>query len=250
VTTGAALALRHAVIRRALAGVAVAPLMPTITQAGKVSVTEPQPATLGAELFTPRGDGPHPLVILLHGCAGGEAPLRASERVLMRALRSLAAVMLLVGLGGPAVAGERWDALRSLPRVDLEITFSPNHPELTAEEVRRRLEDALRRMHPAPTVDSTSADRLRLTIAVRSYSSADLRGFYLPLSQAYGIGPVRLSLERPAAVSGLSSPVWAIVWQSERQAKGPWRSSATEILELADEVLASFLADYRRALGQ
>ena len=45
-------------------------------------------------------------------------------------------------------------------------------------------------------------------------------------------------------------PVWATVWQTERQAKGPWRSSASEILELADEVVGSFLADYRRAVGQ
>ena len=57
-------------------------------------------------------------------------------------------------------------------------------------------------------------------------------------------------VERPAAISGLPGPVWATVWQTERQAKGPWRSSAGEILELADEVVGSFLADYRRAVGQ
>ena len=73
---------------------------------------------------------------------------------------------------------------------------------------------------------------------------------HLPLSQDYGIGPIRLAVERPAAISGLPSPVWATVWQTERQAKGPWRSSASEILELADEVVGSFLADYRRAVGQ
>jgi hypothetical protein len=40
------------------------------------------------------------------------------------------------------------------------------------------------------------------------------------------------------------------VWQAERQAKGPWRSSASEIAELTDELVAAFLVDYRRALGQ
>ena len=160
------------------------------------------------------------------------------------------ALMLLLALDEPAPAAERWEALQSLPRVAVEITFSPNHPDLTAEEVRRRVEEALRRAHPAPAVDPASADRLRLTISVRSYSTSDLRGFYLPLSQAYGIGPVHLSLERPAAISGLPTPVWATVWQAERQSKGPWRTSASEVLELADEVVASFLGDYRRALGQ
>ena len=159
------------------------------------------------------------------------------------------ALMLLLAPGEPAAA-ERWEALQSLPRVAVEITFSPNHPDLTAEEMRRRVEEALRRAHPAPAVDPASADRLRLTISVRSYSTSDLRGFYLPLSQAYGIGPVHLSLERPAAISGLPTPVWATVWQAERQSKGPWRTSASEVLELADEVVASFLGDYRRALGQ
>ena len=35
-----------------------------------IPVTEPPAATLTGELFTPSGDGPHPTVILLHGCNG------------------------------------------------------------------------------------------------------------------------------------------------------------------------------------
>ena len=169
----------------------------------------------------------------------------------MRRTRALVwpvAPILLWGL--LASAAERWEAIQALPRVAIEVTFSPNHPDLAPEDVRRRIEEALRRTQPAPAIDQASADRLHLTIGVRAYSSSDLRGFYLPLSQAYGIGPIRLAVERPAAISGLPSPVWATVWQTERQAKGPWRSSASEILELADEAIGSFLADYRRAVGQ
>ena len=35
-----------------------------------IPVTEPQPAALTVDLFTPSGDGPQPAVILLHGCSG------------------------------------------------------------------------------------------------------------------------------------------------------------------------------------
>jgi len=35
-----------------------------------VPVTQPQPATLTGDLFTPDGAGPHPAVILHHGCSG------------------------------------------------------------------------------------------------------------------------------------------------------------------------------------
>jgi hypothetical protein len=162
----------------------------------------------------------------------------------------LLALILALAAAAPGGAAERWDALQALPRVAVEITFSPNHPDLSTAEVRPHVEEALRRASPAPAIDPASADRLRLIIAVRSFTTSDLRGFYLPLSQAYGIGPVRLVVERPAAVSGLPAPIWATVWQAERQATGPWRQSAGEILKLVDELMGSFLGDYRRALGQ
>jgi hypothetical protein len=135
-------------------------------------------------------------------------------------------------------------------QVAVDVTVSPNHPDLGVEEMRRRVEDGVRRGQPAPVVETGSAERLHLTVGVRAYSSSELRGFYLPLSQAYGIGPVRLALERPAQLSGLAAPIAVQVWQAERQAKGAWRNSAAEILELTDEVVAAFLTDYRRALGK
>jgi hypothetical protein len=162
--------------------------------------------------------------------------------------------LLLLALGpawgAPATAADRWQGLQSLNSVAVEITFSPNHPDVSVDEVRQRIMEGVKRGNPVPVLDIGSADKLHLLIAVRHYSGSDLRGYYLPLSQAYGIGPIRLTVDRPAAISGLPTPVWATVWQTERLAKGPWRSSANEVLELVDEVIASFLADYRRALGQ
>ena len=137
-----------------------------------------------------------------------------------------------------------------MQRVAVDVTVSPNHPDLVVEEVRRRVEDGVRRGQPAPVVETGSAERLHLMVGVRAYSSSELRGFYLPLSQAYGIGPVRLVVERPALVSGLGAPIAVQVWQAERQAKSVWRNSAAEILELTDEVVGAFLMDYRRALGK
>jgi dienelactone hydrolase len=35
-----------------------------------IAVTEPQPATITGDLYTPSGKGPYPAVVLLHGCGG------------------------------------------------------------------------------------------------------------------------------------------------------------------------------------
>jgi dienelactone hydrolase len=45
-----------------------------------IPVTEPRPATLTGELLAPTGAGPHPAVILLHGCGGVTASVRAWAR--------------------------------------------------------------------------------------------------------------------------------------------------------------------------
>jgi len=160
------------------------------------------------------------------------------------------AVLSLVTIASLAVGGERWEGLQGVQRVAVEVTVSPNHPDLDLDEVRRRIEDGVRRGQPAPLVETGSAERLHLVVGVRVYSSSELRGYYLPLSQAYGIGPVRLVLERPALVSGVGAPITVQVWQAERQAKSVWRNSAAEILDLTDEVVGAFLMDYRRAVGK
>jgi len=185
-------------------------------------------------------------------CRGSAGPRAATRRG--RALVAIAALAatLLLPAGGQrsAAASDRWESLRALPRVALEVVVSPHHPDLTDGEARARVTEALRRAQPAPALDPASPERLRLTIRVRVLSSDDLRGYPLPFSQQYGIGPVRLALERPATVDGLATPVAATVWQSERLATGPMGRSATEILGLVDEIVGVFLADYRRAIGQ
>lgn len=163
--------------------------------------------------------------------------------------RAAVAVALLLA-GTSASAAERWEALAALPRVAVDVVTSPAHLDLGVDAVRARLEQALRRGQPAPVLDQRSAERLRLTVAVRQMSSDDLRGYHLPFSQLYGIGPVRLVLERPAAVAAMPRPVTAVVWQSERLAMAPMARSPGEILGFVDEMAAVFLEDYRRAHGQ
>src|SRR5215831_7228811 len=55
-----------------LIALTLAPALPA--DAGResigVPVTQPQPATLNGDLYTPSGAGPHPAVILHHGCNG------------------------------------------------------------------------------------------------------------------------------------------------------------------------------------
>ena len=138
--------------------------------------------------------------------------------------------------------------LRGLRRVAVEIAFSPAHPGVPTDDAQSRIEDVLRGSLPAaPVIDARSLDRLRLTISVREVSSSELRGFYLPFSGSYGIGLVRLAVERQVTLPGVSTPVRAVVWQAERHARADWRRSAAEILDIAQDLAEIFVDDYRRA---
>ena len=156
--------------------------------------------------------------------------------------------LLLAGVAGPAAADEEASrGLRGLRRVAVQITFSPVHVGLSADELQERLEELLRVSAPSPVSDRRSLDRLHLTVGVRATTTSDLRGFYLPLSGSYGIGPVRLAVERVVTIAGVPAPVRAIVWQAERQARARWRDSAAEVVGLLEDLVEAFLDDYRRA---
>lgn len=156
------------------------------------------------------------------------------------------AVSLAFGLTEVGAA-ETWDGLRGVHRLPVEVELSAEPPALTAESLRNRIAAMLDGRPRGPFVDPGSPDRLRLTVGVRPYGATELRGFWLPFSGTYGVGPVRLGIERPVALAGGSSPVPAVVWQAERQAAGPWAKAAATILARLEELITVFLADHRRA---
>jgi hypothetical protein len=156
---------------------------------------------------------------------------------------------LLLGMlaAGAARVDAAWPGLRGVKRVAIEVVFSPDHPQLAPEVVEKRLEDALLASPAAPKPDPRSTDRLRLVVAVRQVTSSDLRGYYLPWSGYYGVGTVRLAVERQMVVPGSppAAAIPAIVWQVDRQALGPWRRSRDEIMALIDDLVATLIEDMR-----
>jgi hypothetical protein len=168
----------------------------------------------------------------------------------------MAPALPLVAAGAATAAAAAWPGLKGLKRVALEVVFTPDHPQLAPEVVEKRLEDALLANPNAPRPDANSTDRLRLVVAVREVSGSDLRGFYLPMSGTYGIGSVRLAVERQVLLAGeptrpgappaaVGPPIPALVWLVERQARGPWRRSGAEIMALIDDLVATFVEDLR-----
>ncbi|MBI2529489.1 MAG: hypothetical protein HYV93_26330 [Candidatus Rokubacteria bacterium] len=153
----------------------------------------------------------------------------------------LAVAMVAAGVG--TAAAQSRVGLQGLRRVALEIIMAPDHPLLDPGALEQRLEAFLLTGASAPRLDPESLDRIRLTVAVRQYSGSELRGFYLPFSGLYGIGSVRLSVERLATIPGLAAPIPAVVWQQERQARGPWHRSAAEIMALVEELAAALVED-------
>jgi hypothetical protein len=154
-------------------------------------------------------------------------------------LTALVGVMLAVGAEASA------QGLTGLRRVSLAVDLQQPIDTLSVEDVLARLEDGLRQAEPALGVHEGATDRLRLVVSVRPVSATTLRGFWLPFSGTYGIGPVMLELERLVSLPGIPRPFPAIVWQAERTASGPWRTAATEIMRLTDNLIAEWL-DARR----
>jgi len=163
----------------------------------------------------------------------------------MRAL-ALSVALLLAPASPGSAAADPARSLAGLTRIGVDVELDPSQTSLSPEELTRRIDARLRAAATALTLDPASPARLRLTVLVRPYGATALRGFWLPFSGTYGIGPVRLSVERMATVTGVSTPVVASVWHAERQAAGPWRDLPAEIVKLLDEALTEFLEAYRR----
>jgi len=86
-----------------------------------VAVTSPAPATLTAELYTPRGAGPFPTVILMHGCGGIGANVKAWAIWLQH--EGYAAFML-DSFGGRGLKSLCANTSELLPRVRAEDVFA------------------------------------------------------------------------------------------------------------------------------
>ena len=145
-----------------------------------------------------------------------------------------AVLLLLFAVAGPAIADER----RS--NVIIEIEHPP--PATTMEGLRSRLVAALCGGDPAGTIGSDAGTRIRLTVSVRPVSATTLRGFWLPFSGVYGVGTLRLAVERMVSVPGVEHAVPAVVWQAERAVAGPWRNADREIARSLDEMAAELRA--------
>ena len=91
--------------------------------------------------------------------------------------------------------------------------------------------------HPKRRGQSNPADGIR-----RPVSATTLRGFWLPFSGVYGVGTLRLAVERMVTVPGVERAVPAVVWQAERTVAGPWRKADQEIARSLDEMAAELRA--------
>jgi hypothetical protein len=135
---------------------------------------------------------------------------------------------LLLTVAGPAIADD------GRVHVAIEIDHQPR--ATTADDLRSRLVAALCGGDAAGTIRSSVADRIRLTVSVRAVSATTLRGFWLPFSGVYGVGTVRLAVERMVTVPGVARAVPAVVWQVERAVAGPWRTTDQDIARSLEEM--------------
>lgn len=157
---------------------------------------------------------------------------------------------LLVALLMMAASPTRADdpgSLAALRRVSLGVEVAHPLHTMTAADLTAHIVSVLRSANPPLTVHDGLDDRIRLTISVRSVSATELRGFWLPFSGIYGIGTVRLSVERMVEISREPRPVPALVWRTERIVGSAWRVTDGHIVRLVDEMFAELLqARHRR----
>jgi hypothetical protein len=136
--------------------------------------------------------------------------------------------------------------LDGVTRVALSIDVRPPiDGVVSGDELGRRVSTFVAKLEPSLALDESSADRLQLTITVRSYSSSELRGFPLPFSGTYAIGTVRLTLHRAVQIVGGPPRILsASIWERERQI-ATRESAARGAVDRAVEELLDELRDLR-----
>jgi hypothetical protein len=175
------------------------------------------------------------------------SPGRYSRNVAAALAALLVALVMMAA--SPTSADER-GSLAALRQVSLSVEVA--HPLRTtrAGDLTVHLARVLRTANPPLTVHDGLADRIRLTISVRPMSATELRGFWLPFSGIYGIGTVRLGVERSVDVPGEPHPLPVVVWRTERIVGSAWQVTDRQVLRLVDEMVAELLEARHRRTGE
>jgi len=153
----------------------------------------------------------------------------------------------LAVVASASAQGAELPGLTRLGHVSVTVDIAHALDAVSTDDLADRLADTLGRAEPPVTVADGARDRIRLTVSVQPVSATTLRGFWLPFSGTYGVGALRLGVEREVTLPGAPRAFPALVWQTERTVAGPWRTIDREIARLTDGMVAELLEARRRA---
>jgi hypothetical protein len=155
---------------------------------------------------------------------------------------------LAIGLGtaSTSAAADAPGGLVGVRRVSVLVDLEHPIDPVSVEDLVARVEETLRGAEPPLAIYETATDRIRLIVSVGPVSATILRGFWLPLSGTYGIGSVRLAVERLVTLPGAPHKLTATVWQTDRRVAGPWRTIGPETMHVVEELLAELLEARRQ----
>jgi len=158
----------------------------------------------------------------------------------------LLALVIALGPASTSPAADAPSGLVGLRRVSVLVDLEHPIDPVSVEDLVGRVEEALRGAEPALAIHEGATDRIRLIVDVGQVSATTLRGFWLPFSGTYGIGSVRLAVERLVMIPGTPRPLPATVWQTERRVAGPWRLVGAETMQVVEELLNELLEARRQ----
>jgi hypothetical protein len=149
--------------------------------------------------------------------------------------------MLAAVVAASPVSADEPVRLARLHRMSLAVEIVYPLPGLAAADLGARVARALRGATPPLTIEHGLSDRLRVRVAVRPVNATTLRGFWLPFSGTYGVGSVRLAVERAVTSSGAAHAFPATVWQTDRIVGAAWGQTDREVGRLVDEMVEEFV---------